>query len=330
MAKKIANQRGMIEIENSNVKCFLGNGAFLQSSEDLFHQYKTDIVTQEESFFMLGEEKYLIINPIIEKKISIITKDGKTYKSTIYFLEDIKNIIYGLNIVNPVYFREGRYKSFADDNDYRIFLFGSKMNEIKDFKTKEIDFFSLKKNYEDFKLNNSIKLKDINKNISLYSNVDNIGEQNYFITAERMCQKSILNQFCGVEKRNEIDDVIYGIFGNYACGKSIFLVYFNYINEFPSIYLNLKILKNSSETDGFQEILNNELMILFHKLNKSYEEYKKFVEKFSKEEYKDLDLLLKSIIEEIKTQKIIVILDQYKEELFTDKTFITDLKKKII
>ena len=327
MSKRIATQRGMIEIENSKVKCFLGTGEFIKSSEDLFHQYNTDIVTKEETFFMLGKEKYLIINPIPEKKIFIITKEGKTYKSTIYFLEDIKNIILGLNIVNPVYYKEGQYKSFEDDDDYKIFLFGSKINKIKDLKKKEIDFTSLKKNYEEFKFQNSIKLKDINKNISLYSNIDNIGEQNYYITTERNYQKSNLNKFCKNEKRDEIDDVIYGIFGNYACGKSIFLVYFNYVNELPSIYLNLKIMKNSSETDGFQEILNNELMILFHKLNKSYEEYKKFIEKFSKEEYRDLLLLVKSIIEEIKTEKIIVIFDQYQEELFTDKTFITDLKK---
>ena len=327
MSKRITNQRGMIEIENSKVKCFLGNGDFLKSSEDLFHQYNTDIVTQEETPLMLGEEKYIIINPIPEKRISIITKDGKTYKSTIYFIEDIKNIILGLNIINPVYFIEGQYKPFEDDDDYKIFLFSSKIDIIKDLKTKEIDFSALKKKYEEFKFNDSIKLKDINKNISLYSNIDNIGEQNYFITRERINQKSILNHFCKNEKREEIDDVIYGIFGNYACGKSIFLVYYNYINELPSIYLNLKIMKNSCETDGFQEILNNELMILFHKLNKSYEEYKKFIEQFSKEEYRDLLLLIKSIIEEIKTQKIIVIFDQYQEELFTDKTFITDLKK---
>ena len=326
MSKRITNQRSMIEIENSKVKCFLGNGDFLKSSEDLFHQYKTDIVTKEETSFILGKEKYIVINPIPEKKISIITKDGKTYKSTIYFIEDIKNIILGLNIINPVYYNEGQYKYFEDDDDYKIFLFSSKIDIIKDLKTKEIDFSALKKKYEEFKFNDSIKLKDINENISLYSKIDNIGEQNYFITGERIRQKSILNKFCKNEKREEIDDVIYGIFGNYACGKSIFLVYFNSIIELPSIYLNLKIMKNSCETDGFQEILNNELMILFHKLDKSYEEYKKFIEKYSKEEYGDLLLLIKSIIEELKTQKIIVIFDQYQEELFTDKTFITDLK----
>ena len=68
------------------------------------------------------------------------------------------------------------------------------------------------------------------------------------MTFRRSALNLILDEFIEKKERNEITDVIYGIFGNYASGKSFYLINYNYISKFPSIYLNLKALKNALET----------------------------------------------------------------------------------
>ena len=86
--------KGVIEIENSYVKCFLGKNRNLKSSEDIYKELKNDaIIKKNEDIYYLGEEAYTIVYPIQEKNISIITSEGKKYKSTIYFIDDIKKII---------------------------------------------------------------------------------------------------------------------------------------------------------------------------------------------------------------------------------------------
>ena len=174
-------------------------------------------------------------------------------------MDDIKNLISGLGLVNPLFYQEGEYKSFKTEDDYIIFLFGKKSNEIKDIRQSNIDFKSLEEKYEQFQIKKSINLKDINPNIDLYSKIDGIDKDNYFITSERKYLRANLNNFCNNKKRDNIEDVIYGLFGNYASGKTIFLIYFNYVSPFPSVYFNLKALKDASNTGGFQDLLNNEL-----------------------------------------------------------------------
>ena len=107
------------------------------------------------------------------------------------------------------------------------------------------------------------------------------------------------------------------------------MIYFNFICKFPSIYLNLKILKNAFKTEGFQTLLNSELMFLFRKLKKSFDEYKSFIEQFLPYEEQDFQLLILSIVDKLKSNKIIMIFDQYKEELFPNKNFIPNLKSKL-
>ena len=324
--KIIIEDRGMIEIEDNNIKCFLGKGENIKSSEDVYKEYKTDIPTKEREYCYINNEKYLILYPIPKKIISVITSEGKKYKATIYFLDDIKNIISHLKIVNPFYLEEGKYKAVKDEDDYICILFGKNVNEIKDIEEKEIDYISLKKEFDKFKINESLKLEDINMNINLYSKIKNIEKENFFVTFERQHLKSNLNQFCKNEKREEINDVVYGIFGNYASGKTVFLIYYNFISEFPSIYLNLKILHDINKTKSFTDLLNNELIILFKKLKKTYEYYQSFIKEFLPYEKHDLLSLILLIIDKIKEQNIILIIDQYQEELFPNNTFIKDLK----
>ena len=170
---------------------------------------------------------------------------------------------------NACYNNNGKYEDFKTDNDYGYFLYEKGINEIKDVKNEQIDFTKLENEYKNFKIEESNLLSKINKNIYLYSKIKGIGKETYFITAPRTLLYYKLNSFYKNKKREEITDLIYGIFSNYASGKSIFLIYYNYTIKFPSIYLNLKTLKNSFRTEHFPDLLNNELMILFHKLKNS-------------------------------------------------------------
>ena len=320
--------RGKIEIENSQIKCFLGKNDNYKSSEEIYNELKVSKPNKMKSLYELDGEKYLIIYPILEKKISVITNDGKSYKSLIYFVDDIKNIINCLNMSNACYLIDGKYVSFKTDNDFACFLYDKGKYEIKDVNNGQtIDFTKLEKEYNDFKIEDSNLLLKINKNIYLYSKIKGIEKENYFITVSRTSLYYRLNSFYENKKREEVSDLIYGIFGNYASGKSIFLIYYNYSIDFPTIYLNLKILKNAFRTEHFSELLNNELMILFHKLNKSYEEFKNFISKFLPYEKQDIENLIISIIDGLKNEEILIIFDQYKEELFIGQNFIKKLKK---
>ena len=319
--------RGKLEIENSNIKCFLGKDENYKSSEDLWNELKVNKVKKIENFYYINDEKYSIIYPIPEKQISIITSNGKLYKSTVYFVDDIKNIINGLKMVNPCYFFEGKYSAFKTETDFGKFLFNIKASEIKDVKSENIDFKKLEENYKNICLKDPNKLIDINKNIYLYSKIDGIGTEEYFMTAQRTWQSYELKSFFENKKRDEINDVLYGMFGNYASGKSFFLIYYTYTSNFPSIYLNLKTLKNAFRTKGFSDLLNNELMTLFYKMKKTYEEFKEFISKFLPYENNEFKNLIISLIKALKEEDILIVFDQYKEEIFGNNSFIIKLKK---
>ena len=215
--------KGVIEIENSYVKCFLGKNRNLKSSEDIYKELKNDaIIKKNEDIYYLGEEAYTIVYPIQEKNISIITSEGKKYKSTIYFIDDIINIISAFKMTNPSYYSENKYESLNSKDDYIIFLYEKKTNEIKDIGINTINEKELQTIYDQFQIKETIKLRDINKNINLYSKINNIENEDFFITSQRNILQSKLNIFCRNNKRNEINDIIYGIFGNYASGKSFF------------------------------------------------------------------------------------------------------------
>ena len=272
--------RGKLELKNSNIKCFLGNHNNYIVSEEIYKELKFNESSEIYDTHTINNIDYTIYYPIPEKKISIITNSGKVYKSIVYFVDDIKNIIIGLNISNPYYLIEGQYIAFKTENDYAKFLFNKYSKEIKDIETEQIDYIELKKDFEYFQIKKSNKLLDINKNIFLYSKIDKIGEKNYFMTTSRTSLFITLDDFFLNKNRNEINDVIYGILGNYGSGKSFFLINYNYKTKSPSVYLNLKALKNAFRTNGFANLLNNELMILFHKLKKNYQEFENFIKSF--------------------------------------------------
>ena len=113
--------RGMLEIKDSYIKCFLGKDNNCKSSEQLWNELKVGRPKAFKKSFKLGEEEYLIYYPIPEKKISVIAKDGKEYKSTIYFIDDIKNI----NEIKKVIKSHNNYKR---DKSKRVSSLGSKIN----------------------------------------------------------------------------------------------------------------------------------------------------------------------------------------------------------
>ena len=319
--------RGMIEMENSNVTCFFGKGDNLLSSKEIYLNLSAEKPKQIKAIYSLDEEKYLIYFPIPQKNISIITNDGKAYKSTIFFIDDIKHIIQGLKLSNPCYYFKGKYIPFKIELDYARFLFQKESNVIKDVEIDTIDEDKLKTAFNNFQIKDSNILNDINKNIYFYSKITHIQNEKYFITQQRTSLSVELDYFYENKKRNEIDDVMYGILGNYASGKSFFLMYYNYKSNYPSIYLNLKVLKNAFHTKGFANLLNNELIILFRKLNKNFDDFKNFISVFSPYGNQVFDTLIISIIEKIKANDAIIIFDQYQEEVFNDKNFIIKLKK---
>ena len=319
-------EKGKLKIENSNVICFLGKGDKYKSSEEIWKELKDKEITRMTDYYIYEDEKYLIYNPIPQKKISIIINNGKRYKSTVYFVDDIKNIIQGFKLNNPCFIFEGKNEAFESENDYALFLFEKDSNEIKDIENETIDYKELEDNYNQFKIKDSKILQDINKNIHLYSKIDNIGKEKYFNTSSRNSLIIKLNEFFISNKRDDINDVMYGILSNYASGKSLFLIYYNYTTKFPSLYLNLKVLKNAFRTKGFPNILNNELLILFKKLKKPYDDYKNFILSFFPYQNHKFSSLILLIIQKIKKEAAIIILDQYQKEIIIDEDFIKKIK----
>ena len=285
--------RGILEIKDSNIKCFLGKDNNCKSSEQLWNELKVQepIVSQET--YKLGEEEYIIHYPIQEKQISVVTKNGKSYNSTIYFIDDIKNIISGLKMINPCYIFKGEYKPLNSEMYYFHFLYLEEENEIKDVDINSIKFDELENTYKNIEIKKTQILGEINKNIFVYSKIDDIDKENYYITLSR--------------------------------SKSFFLIYFNYFCKYPSVYLNLKALKKAFKTEGFQDILNNELMFLFYKLKKSFNDFKNFVSKFIPFDKKIFENLIISIINELSNEPVLIIIDQYQEDNYPN--FITNLKR---
>ena len=324
----IIQNRGKLEIDNCYITCFLGKNDEYIASENLYKKLNAIRPTREKEMYNISGEKYLIYYPIPgNKKISIVTNEGKRYKSQIYFIDDIKNIIKGLNMDNPCFCEEGKYQTFGKDIDYGFFLYHTDINEIKDIGKENVSLIDLKKLFDSIQIKDTLLLEDINKNIKLYSKMDTIGKEKYFLTLQRNSLTFLLDRFYDNKQRNTVEDVIYGIFGNYASGKSFFLIYYNYKSEFPSVYLNLKILKSLFRTSKFPELLNNELMFLFYKLKKNSDDFTKFISNFLPYNNYTFNNLILSIITKIKNENILIILDQYQEKIINDKYFIKNLKK---
>ena len=205
-------------------------------------------------------------------------------------------------MANPCFLAQGEYIPFETSTRYSRFLNNPEFYEIKDV-GNDINFLS-EEDYINFKLDDSNKLIDINKNIKFYTGMDNIENQEYFFTNLRSSLNYELDEFYENKRRKGVVDVIYGIFGNYASGKSLFLMHYNYITQYPSIYLNLKALKKSSKTKRFREIFSNELIILYHKLQKAYKDFNDFVSYILEFENETFDNLILNIIKRLQKEQV--------------------------
>ena len=297
----IIPNRGKIEITpDLFVKCYLGKEGQIKASKDIWIELKDKYENQDKIDYVIGDQLFIIELPITEKNISIVLSNGKKYKSKIYFVEDITNIIKAFKMDNPCFYEYYEYIPLDNYDKCSLFLNEISLNEIKDIVID--DNLSFEDKYNNFSFKESDKLEDINNSIKYYTKMDEIEDETYFYTIPRRGLKSRLNLFYQNKNRKGISDVIYGIFGNYASGKSLFLMYYNYESTNPSIYLNLKALKTSCQTKQFKEIMINELIILFHKLNKSYSEASKLLSKILPLQSGKFEKLILTIIEEIQKE----------------------------
>lgn len=312
----------------------MGDETKMKKSKDIKEEIQ-NLSGISEYPYNIGKKTYTFLYPIPSKTISIITKNGKIYKSTVYCIDDIKHIISYLKMENPIF--KDRYNNnirFVSDINYELFLFLDNSNEIKDISNLEIKYESLEKKYksnfakfQEKKKKSTFNLIDINENINIYTKLDNVDKELYYLSGGRRVLKCELNLFFEKKERKIIENLIYGIFGNYASGKSIFLMYYNYDIEFPSVYLNLKVLKKARGTEGFINLLTSELMNFFFKLKKTYEDYKNFLSQVIADGNEEFEKIILLIIENLKENKGIIILDQYQESIFKSDSFILKLKK---
>ena len=61
MAKKtLTSDKGRIEIENSNVKCFLGKNGKIKSSEDIYKELKNYDGIKKRKIFIILVKKHIL------------------------------------------------------------------------------------------------------------------------------------------------------------------------------------------------------------------------------------------------------------------------------
>lgn len=312
-----------IRIIQRSITCFIGSEGNLKKSEDFAKQ----IIEEKTPYNILGGKKdgYKFYFPLKGKSIHVIDSKGIEYDATIYFVEDIKNIISALELKNPHYFSYDKYKYIKlEQKIYDIFLLGAE-TVIKDITYSEINYDELKASYtnklEKLKNENPRFLDEINDNLGYYSKVDLKNELIYYSN-----ERSLL----GIKISNFYDDEkskIIGLYGNYSCGKSISLITLNHSFNFPTLYLNLKALYKSFDTEGYTIILPNEAMNIFIKNEKNFEEYKNFIKAVYENKYDSFDKFIIDIINYFQKWNALIFLDQFQNELFKEgDKFLKDLK----
>ena len=101
----IIPNRGKIEITpDLFVKCYLGKEGQIKASKDIWIELKDKYENQDKIDYVIGDQLFIIELPITEKNISIVLSNGKKYKSKIYFVEDITNIIKAFKMDNPCFY----------------------------------------------------------------------------------------------------------------------------------------------------------------------------------------------------------------------------------
>ena len=322
-SKAKAYSQKRIRVLQKTITCFIGEEGNLKKSED----FAKLIVEEKTPYNILGGEKdgYKFYYPLKGKSIHVIDSKGIEYDATIYFVEDIKNIIYGLDLKNPQYFSY-EYKEYIKlgPKSYDYFLLGPE-TVIKDITYSEINYKELKTKYKNTlkKLENINPklLEETNNNLCYYSKVDLQNELIYF-SPERTKLGIRITQFYESKTSK-----IIGLYGNYSCGKSISLITLNHCFKFPTLYLNLKALYKSFDTEGYSIILPNEAMNLFIKNKKTFEEYEKFIKAVYKENFNSFDEFITYIIKYFLEWNALIFLDQFQNELFKNgDEFIKNIK----
>ena len=301
-----------ISIIQKSITCYIGCEDNLKKSEDFAKQ----IIEEKIPYNILGGEKdgYKFYYPLKGKSIHIIDSKGIEYDSTIFFVEDIKNIISGLELKNPQYFSYDKQEYIKlDPENYDYFILGPE-NVIKDITYSKINYEELEIVYTNKlkKLENTNPklLEEINDNLGYYSKVDLQNELIYYSYERTMLGIKISKFYKSTTSK------LIGLYGNYSCGKSISLINLNHCFKFPTLYLNLKALYKSFDTEGYTIILPNEAMNLFIKNKKDFKEYKKFIEAIYENKYDSFDKFIIKIIEYFQEWNVLIFLDQFQNELF--------------
>ena len=255
----------------------------------------------------------------------MIDSKGIDYVASVYFVEDVKNIIYGLDLKNPHYFSYDKKEYIKlGPKSYDYFILGPE-NAIKDITYSEINYKELKNNFDNTlkKLEkiNPKYLEEINDNLRYYSKVDLQKELIYFSNERTIIGIKIIQFYESTTSK------IIGLYGNYSCGKTISLITLNHCFKFPTLYLNLKALNKSFDTEGYTIILPSEAMNLFIKNKKTFEDYEKFISEVYKQNFKSFDDFITYIIKYFLEWNALIFLDQFQNELFkTGDEFLKNVK----
>ena len=334
----IQSNEGKVKLKDKNLICYIQVKEKLIESRELCNLINSNKIEDIEIepdqtgklYIEKNKKKFIfIVFPSFEKNIKIIDSKGKQFKSTIFFTVDVKNIINYLKMKNPHYYdnTNGQYIKLTPEYYSQFVL--DKKEIIKDITYSEIKYEDLKNIFEakEIKIQKREKvffLKDINDNIDYYLKLPEVKEENIFFTRERLYFREVIINY--YNNYNTKTKKIIGVYGNYSSGKSISLLLYNYSFQFPTLYLNLKVLKNCFLTNGYTTILPNEAMNIFIKNKKNFDDYKKFLEIIYKNEYNSFDYFIIDIISFFNEWDAMIFLDQYNPELFHNE-FIEELKQ---
>ena len=85
--------KGFVNIDKQTIECFLGDKDDNKSSEEVTKFLKEKELKYSGWDYQIVGKNYRFFFPLIEKSITITTKEGITYYSKIFNIYDIKSII---------------------------------------------------------------------------------------------------------------------------------------------------------------------------------------------------------------------------------------------
>ena len=309
------------KIEGQTIIIYLGdskenlieNKQFLNSLSTKYNLNNYDEIEEK-----IGEEKYKFYTPYDIKPIKVIDKNGKQYKCDLTCTKEIKYIISALEMKNPCFKDNDKYIHL--DIHSLNYFFCSDIYEIKDMVT-DIDKSQLENNYKEQKekieiyrknTKGKLLLNQINNKIASYSRKYTDYFQPFYFTKKRRGFFEKIKYIFWNQKIN-----IYGIYGNYASGKSFTLLGLNFFFEYPTIYLNLKTLSIAYGTQGFYDIVFFELLNYYIKSGISFDNYYNDINNILNISFNDIGNFIEKILQYLKGYELLVILDQFKTEYFS-------------